>query len=217
MQMKTLADGPLKIVKFGPLGAFANNAYIVADTSSKEAVIVDMPAESANVLTAVEEGGYRVKAILLTHGHQDHWADYKLVKETAQAPVLAHADEVGIPADKIDQRLADGQEISVGPFVLKAIHTPGHTPGHACYLIDQYLFSGDALFPGGPGRTGSPEALQQSIQSITSRLYHLPDGTDVLPGHGDDTTIGDSKKEYAVFESKEHPADLHGDVTWAGS
>jgi len=215
--MKTLEDGALKVVKFGPLGAFANNAYIVADTQSKEAVIIDMPAQSAKVLTAVEQGGYRVKAVLLTHGHQDHWADYKLVKETTQAPVIAHADEDGIPADRVDARLADDEEVTVGPFALKTIHTPGHTPGHACYAIDRFLFSGDALFPGGPGRTRSPEDLQQSIKSITSRLYHLPDDTEVLPGHGDDTTIGQSKKEYAVFESKEHPADLCGDVTWEGS
>jgi glyoxylase-like metal-dependent hydrolase (beta-lactamase superfamily II) len=158
-----------------------------------------------------------VKAVLLTHAHPDHWADYKLVKETTQAPVLAHAGEEGIPPDKVDAHVADGQEITVGPFPIKAIHTPGHTPGSTCYLVKSFLFSGDTLFPGGPGRTRTPENLQQSLQSITSRLYGLPDGTEVLPGHGDDTTIGRSKQEYAVFESKEHPADLCGDVLWEES
>ncbi|MCH7810062.1 MAG: MBL fold metallo-hydrolase, partial [Chloroflexi bacterium] len=81
----------------------------------------------------------------------------------------------------------------------------------------KFLFSGDTLFPGGPGRTNSPADLQQSIQSITSVLFALPDETEVLPGHGDGTTIGEAKKEYAVFADKEHPADLCGDVNWAQS
>ena len=82
------------------------------------------------------------------------------------------------------------------------------------FLVGGYLFSGDTLFPGGPGRTNSNADLQQSIESITTRLYGLPEATVVLTGHGDDTTIGESKKEYEVFAAKEHPADLHGDVLW---
>jgi glyoxylase-like metal-dependent hydrolase (beta-lactamase superfamily II) len=84
-------------------------------------------------------------------------------------------------------------------------------------LAGKFLFSGDTLFPGGPGRTNTPEDLQQSIASITSVLFALPDSTEVLPGHGEGTTIGAAKDEYAVFAAKEHPAALCGDVTWAES
>ncbi len=119
-----------------------------------------------------------------------------------------------MPAEKNDEPVTDGEEISVGGRTVKAIYTPGHTPGSTCYLVGGYLFSGDTLFPGGPGRTNSNADLMQSIESITTRLYGLPDATVVLTGHGDDTTIGESKKEYEVFAANEHPADLHGDVLW---
>jgi hydroxyacylglutathione hydrolase len=213
--MDVYGDGNLTVMKFGPLGQWGNNAYIITDEASKEALIVDMPAGSEEVIAAT--GDMRVKAILMTHTHQDHWADYDLVKNTFEAPVLVHPAEIIMPKEKMDGELADGQEINVGPYSVKALHTPGHTPGSTCFHVDHFLFSGDTLFPGGPGRTNSPSDLQQTIQSITSILYKLPDNTDVLTGHGDNTTIGDSKLEYAVFDSKEHPADLCGDVTWEGS
>lgn len=210
--MDVYGDGNLTVMKFGPLGAWANNAYILADEASNEALIVDMPEGSEEVIAAARD--LRVKAIILTHTHPDHWADYDLVRNTFEAPVLAHPAEIIMPKDKVEGELAHEQEISVGPYFVKALHTPGHTPGSTCFHVQHYLISGDTLFPGGPGRTNSPEDLQQSIESITSVLYKLPDETEVLPGHGDNTTIGESKREYAVFESKEHPANLCGDVTW---
>jgi glyoxylase-like metal-dependent hydrolase (beta-lactamase superfamily II) len=121
-----------------------------------------------------------------------------------------------MPASKIDRPIEDGDEIAAGNGSIRALHTPGHTPGSTCYVAGRILFSGDVLFPGGPGRTQRPADLQQSIKSIKERLFALPDETIVLPGHGDDTTIGESKREYAVFASREHPPDLAGDVTWAG-
>lgn len=201
---------------FGPLGAFANNAYIVGDDTSKEAVIIDMPSGSTEVLTAIKQGGWRIKAILLTHSHNDHWMDYDLVKRDTEAPVLAHEAERGVLGDRIDAPVADGQEISVGPFFLRAIHTPGHTPGSTCFAVGRFLFSGDTLFPGGPGRTQTPANLKQTIESITTRLYAFAGETQVLTGHGDGTTIADSRREYADFAARQHPADLCGDVTWAG-
>ncbi len=78
------------------------------------------------------------------------------------------------------------------------------------------LISGDTLFPGGPGRSDSPAALQEMIASIKEKLLPLPGGVAVYPGHGDNTTIGDAKKQYAIFASKEHAPDLCGDVTWEG-
>ncbi len=212
--MKNYEAGPLSITKFDSLGPYGNNAYIVADRDAGEAIIVDMPAGSRAVTDAV--GNLKIRAILLTHTHADHWADYDLVKQATGAPVVCHPAEVIMPAAKMDRPLADGDEITVGKASLRAVHTPGHTPGSTCYVAGGILFSGDVLFPGGPGRTQTPADLRQSIASITERLYALPDETLVLPGHGGDTTIGNSKQEYAVFASREHPPDLCGDVTWAG-
>jgi glyoxylase-like metal-dependent hydrolase (beta-lactamase superfamily II) len=214
--MRTYEDGALRVMHFGPLGPFDNNAYVIGDDTSKEAVIIDMPSGSAEVLTAVKQGGWRVKGILLTHSHGDHWSDYKLVKDDTQAPLMAHEAERGVLGERIDAPVADGQTLSVGPFFIRAVHTPGHTPGSTCYSVGRFVFVGDVVFPGGPGRTQTPADLQQSIRSITTRLYDFPDETEVLTGHGDGTTIGASKAEYAEFASREHPADLCGDVTWAG-
>ena len=98
--------------------------------------------------------------------------------------------------------------------MLRALSVPGHTPGSTTYVTGRHAFVGDTLFPGGPGRTASNEALKQEIVSITAHLYSLPDDTVIYPGHGDRTTIGASKAEYAVFAVKPMPDDLHGDVTW---
>jgi len=205
-------DGPLTITKFPHLGPFDNNAYLIAHRESAEAIIVDMPAGSRDLLGAI--GNLKITAIVLTHTHPDHWADYDLVKNSIGAPVLCHPAEVIMPAARIDRPLSDGDEIAVGSATLRALHTPGHTPGSTCYLAGNILFSGDVLFPGGPGRTQTPADLRQSIASITERLHPLPDSTLILPGHGANTTIADSKREYAVFASRDHPPDLHGDVLW---
>ena len=213
--MDVFGDGNLTVMRFGPLGSFANNAYIIADESSGEALVVDMPSGSDEVIAAAKD--LNVKGIVLTHTHHDHWIDYDLVTGALGAPVICNPAEQIMPAEQIDQPLSDGGELAAGSFTVRALHTPGHTPGSTCLLVGKFLFSGDTLFPGGPGRTNTPADLQQSIQSITSVLFALPDETEVLPGHGDGTTIGAAKKEYAAFAAREHPADLCGDVAWAES
>ncbi len=213
--MDVYGDGNLTVMRFGPLGSFANNAYIIADEASGEALVIDMPSGSEEVIAAAQE--LDVKGIVLTHTHHDHWMDYDLVKGALGAPVICHPAELILPAEQIDEMLMDDDVLAAGEVRVRALHTPGHTPGSTCLLAGKFLFSGDTLFPGGPGRTNSPADLQQSIESITSTLFALPDETDVLPGHGDPTTIGEAKKEYAVFAAKEHPADLCGDVAWADS
>jgi glyoxylase-like metal-dependent hydrolase (beta-lactamase superfamily II) len=212
---QTFEDGALRLIKVGPLGPFANNAYAIADRKAGQAIVVDMPSQSARLLEAVR--GLRIVAVLLTHSHPDHWAEYDEVKQATGAPVHCHPDERIIPADKIDRPLSDGDHLSVGAVSVMVLHTPGHTPGSCCFLVGRHLISGDTLFPGGPGRTNSADDLQRTIASITTSLYTLPDDTIVLPGHGDNTTIGRSRQEYAAFAARSHPPDLHGDVTWESS
>jgi len=210
--MQTHDEGSFRLTKVGPLGPFANNAYVIVDPATGEAAIVDMPAEGEKILEAT--AGLRVNKILLTHTHPDHWLSYDLLKGATGAGVCCHPAEIQMPPERIDVPLADGQELTVGSVAVRAIHTPGHTPGSVCFLVGRYLIAGDTLFPGGPGHSDTPEALQQSIRTIVQRLYVLPDDTLVLPGHGDDTTIGASRREYAVFASRVHPSDLCGDVLW---
>jgi glyoxylase-like metal-dependent hydrolase (beta-lactamase superfamily II) len=211
---------PADVIKIGPLGPYANNSYVIADRDTKKAIFVDAPIQSQKAVDAAKP--YTVERIVITHRHGDHWAEIDRVMDVLHGPVNCHDADRAPYAAKVSGTLADGDEITIGNTKVRVLHTPGHTPGSICLLVPagdgpDVLISGDTLFPGGPGRSDSPAALQEMIRSITARLLTLPDDVMVYPGHGDNTSIGDAKREYAVFASKEHAADLCGDVTWEGS
>jgi len=214
-EVTSVRDGKLQLIKIGPLGFNSNNVYIIADTTTNDAIVIDAPEGSDEVIA--EAKPFNVKQIVVTHRHRDHWAGIDMLKGGIDVPVLTHELDREPYAQYVSGTLAHGDEVSVGGLTLKVIHTPGHTPGCICLSIGEHLIAGDTLFPGGPGRTRTPEDLQTSIASITGSLYVLPDNTNVYPGHGANTTIGASKAEYAVFAAKQHPADLAGDVTWLNS
>jgi glyoxylase-like metal-dependent hydrolase (beta-lactamase superfamily II) len=213
--IEEVRDGRLLLVKIGPLGPVANNVYVVADTQTNDAVIVDAP-EGCEAVAPVAKG-LDVRQIVITHRHRDHWAGIETMVGKFDVPVLTHPDDVEGHESFVKATLVEDDEVGVGSLRLKVLHTPGHTPGSICLHFGDHLLSGDTLFPGGPGRTRSNEALQQEIASITSKLYALPEGIAVYPGHGANTTIGASKGEYAVFASKQHAPDLSGDVLWLSS
>ena len=204
-------EGEIRIHKI-ECGSYGNNAYLVVSPETNESIIIDTPAEPEKVLA--EARGTTVKAILITHNHFDHLMGFKEIKSAIQAPVGIQQEDAHALPSPPDFYLKDGNEITAGTITLKVIHTPGHTPGAVCLVTGKHLFTGDTLFPGGPGRTGTPENLQQIIRSITGKIYVLPDESIVYPGHGNDTDIRTSKEEYRIFASKSHPPDLCGDVLW---
>jgi glyoxylase-like metal-dependent hydrolase (beta-lactamase superfamily II) len=210
--MDLYREGDIEVMRLGPLGPYGNNAYIIADRAAKASAIIDMPAEGEKILAALGDG--TVQAIVATHWHQDHWMSYDLVREATKAPVYVHEAEIKIPPERIDSRVRDGEEIRVGSARLTVIHTPGHTPGSICLRLGKVLLTGDTRFPGGPGRTASPEDLQTLIRSIAERLLPLEDELLVWPGHGDTTEIGRARAEYQQFTMRQHRPDLAGDVTW---
>ena len=210
--MDIYREGDIEVVRIGPLGEYGNNAYIVADAAAKASLIVDMPAEGEKLLAAL--GDANVQAIVATHWHPDHWMSYDLVRGATKAPVYVHQEEVRIPPERIDARVKDGDEIRVGSARIQVIHTPGHTPGSICLKLGKVVLTGDTLFPGGPGRTQTPEDLQTVVRSIAERLLALEDDVLVWPGHGNTSTIGRSREEYRQFSIRPHKPDLHGDVTW---
>ena len=195
---------------------FDNNAYIIVCKATNHSLIIDTPRDVDKVLAEV--AGTDVQAVAITHGHRDHIEGYEGFRAGLTAPIGLHPDDVPRLAPNVpDYLLEGGAAITVGELTLDLLHTPGHTAGGVCLLLGKHLFSGDTLFPGGPGRTQTPEALQQVIASITGALFALPDDTAVYPGHGADTTIGEAKEEYADFASRSHAPDLCGDVLWRSS
>lgn len=210
-------DETVVIERLANLGPLSNNAYLVRDRANGRVLVVDAPEGSEAIVEAL--GDAELAGVVLTHSHRDHWAGQEVLR--AHAPkALFHVSSEEVNREPIEAGGVliphdDGEVFAVGG--LEVIHTPGHTPGSICLRVGGALLTGDTLFPGGPGYSRDHAALLQEIESITTRLYPLGDELLVLPGHGDSTTIGASKAEYAVFASTEHAGDLRGDVLWARS
>ncbi len=210
------ADNQITIECLPALGYNANNAYILRSTDgSTPATLIDAPEGVEAVIEALN--GQPVERIVVTHFHGDHWAGFDVLRAHTDAPVYTGEQEVNLDHIEGLQRLADGEVFHVGEAQVQVLHTPGHSPGSITLVVGKAALVGDVLFPGGPGRTRDPEALATSIESITTRIYTLKDDTVILPGHGGFTTVADSRKEYEVFASKDHPDDLSGDVLWLES
>ena len=204
-------EGEVRINKIN-MGPYDNNGYILVCPETNEGIIIDTPAEPEKLLNEI--GDVKIGHILITHNHQDHLLGFDEITSSVGAPVGIGPNDASALPRPPEVDLKDGDVIKFGNQELQVIATPGHTDGGVCLLVGKHLFSGDTLFPGGPGKTRSPEALQQIIGSITSKLLVLSDDTAVYPGHGLDTTIGDARREYQGFASRPHPSELSGDVTW---
>ena len=223
--MPIVYEGPRwKIERF--VSGFSNNAYLITAGADRSSIIIDTPDRPHELISAARQT--TVGVVLITHNHWDHLQGFDDVLNIFRVPVgIGEQDAPEIEGKTTGGALdvSDGSVVDVGGITLAAIATPGHTDGSTCYLLadpddpdgTQHVFTGDTLFPGGPGKSRSPDALRQIVESITSKLYPLDDQTVVLPGHGDFTTIGRSKAEYREFASRDHPADLFGDVAWSGS
>lgn len=194
------------------VGMIGTNCYLMSDPESRETLVLDPGDEAERILSVLKEDGGRVTAIVNTHGHWDHIGANGALKEATGAPLLIHEGDAGwlgqalslrasgmplphpVASPPADRFLRDGEELPLGAYRLRVIHTPGHTPGGICLYLPGLLFSGDTLFAESVGRTDLPGgARSELIHSIREKLFALPDETLVLPGHGPATTIGDER------------------------
>ena len=210
--MTTVVKNERMIIDRLELGPFGTNSYILVCQETNESVVVDAPGEVNLVMERLKRT--QPKYILMTHDHFDHIGGLVELRSVLEVPVAAHpADARDLPLEP-DLFINDGDEIALGALKLKVLHTPGHTPGSLCFFTDRYLIAGDTLFPGGPGKTQSPDDFRQIIQSITEKLLELPEEAQVYPGHGEATTIMEAKQQYEVFSARPHNPKLYGDIEW---
>ncbi|HEY6795366.1 MAG TPA: MBL fold metallo-hydrolase [Kineosporiaceae bacterium] len=184
-----------------------NNVWIVGDDS--EVIVVDAAHQAAPILDAV--GGRAVRAIVCTHGHNDHINAAGQVAEATGADVLLHPHDLMlwdvVHPDRRPQPLADGEELTIAGISVQVLHTPGHSPGAVCLHVPALhaVLTGDTLFHGGPGATGrSFSSFPQIIDSIRTRLLPLPPQTRVLTGHGDSTTVGAEAGDLPAWIARGH-------------
>ena len=185
----TLEDGTEVVVRKQSVGPMDNNAYLLS--SAGEGLLIDAANDAEALLATVADAGVTVTTILTTHGHGDHWQALEAVASATGASVVHHAADAEMIPVEASRHVADGDVLTFGEASVRLIHNPGHTPGSTSALLgDRHLFTGDTLFPGGIGRTTSPEEFDSAYRAVTERLFILDDETWVYPGHGDDTTLG---------------------------
>lgn len=171
------------------VGPMDNNVFVLRCRDTGEAVLLDAANEHERLLDLARSLG--VRSVLETHGHWDHIQAVPELRDAGYHVHVTAEDAAMLPS--YDQILDDDAVVQVGRLRLRTVHTPGHTPGSMCFLLEgsPVLFAGDTLFPGGPGATHFPGGdFETIIASIDRKLFTLPADTLVLPGHGVDTTIG---------------------------
>lgn len=186
-------DGPLLVRKCS-VEEMDNNVYVIACAATGAALLVDVAARPGRLREAL--AGFDPVAAVQTHGHWDHVRAWDGIRDDAGIEVWGHPGDASLFPRPVDRELADGERVVVGDLAVEVIHLPGHTEGSLLYLVrgDErpHLFSGDTLFPGGPGNTfGNADNHRRIMDGLEERIFgRLPDETWVYPGHGDDTTLG---------------------------
>ncbi|MEU7383678.1 MBL fold metallo-hydrolase [Streptomyces sp. NPDC042207] len=184
------------------VGPMDNNAYLLRCRATDEQLLIDAANDAHTLLGSIGDDG--IASVVTTHRHGDHWqALAEVVAATHPRTYAGRDDAEGIPVPT-DVLLEDGDTVRVGRVELTARHLVGHTPGSIALVYDDphghpHVFTGDCLFPGGPGRTTRPEDFQSLMGGLEEKVFSLPDETWIYPGHGNDTTLGDERPHLAEW------------------
>ncbi len=192
------------------VGPMDNNAYLLRCSQTGDAVLIDAANEAPRLLELI--GDTPVTSIVTTHRHWDHGQALAEVQAATGAVVIAHPDDADELPVTVTSLIRGGDTVAVGAASISVIHLRGHTPGSIALCYDAggelaqtpHLFTGDSLFPGGPGNTeGDPQRFGQLMDDLEERVFGaLPDGTWVYPGHGKDTTLGAERPHLAEWRER---------------
>jgi len=193
------------------VGPLECNCYLIVDEHSKEALVIDPGDEPDRIIDFIHENSLHIKHIVCTHAHFDHVGALSDIKQETGASIIIHQEEQeiyrntreqavlwGFEVDDLpepDMFVSEGSELEIGGLRFKILHTPGHSPGGICLFGEGVLITGDTLFAGSVGRTDLFGGKLDTLKDSFKRLMSLPDQTEILPGHGPETTIGKEKKE----------------------
>jgi len=220
--MKLFENKELKIERFIS-GSLSNNSYLIVSKATDDCLIIDVPDNPRELINKIprnrinkSENLKKIK-ILITHGHYDHIEGLELITERLGLLDVhigfVDANYLNYQGNVI--RLRNQKEIDISDEKINLIYTPGHTEGSICYYADfnekRFLFSGDTLFPGGPGKTTDSNNFKKIYASIKNKIYSLPKDTIISPGHGESITLEDSMNEFNNFQYKNY---IFGDISW---
>jgi glyoxylase-like metal-dependent hydrolase (beta-lactamase superfamily II) len=185
----------------------ANNAYLLGDADSGDALLIDAAAEPGALLALI--GDANVRTVVTTHGHWDHHRALPQVVEATGAATVAHPADAGDLPVPVTHPVRHGDTVTVGGQTLEVVHLRGHTPGSIALVWrapdgGTHVFTGDSLFPGGVGNTQQdPKRFASLIDDVEQRLFaDLPDDTWVYPGHGNDTTLGAERPHLSEWRAR---------------
>jgi glyoxylase-like metal-dependent hydrolase (beta-lactamase superfamily II) len=185
----------------------ANNAYLLTSTATGEALLVDAAADAPALLAMI--GDADVRTIITTHGHWDHHRALPEVVAATGAQTVAHPADAGDLPVPVTRAVEHGDSVTVGDQTLEVVHLRGHTPGSIALVwrgpegAGTHVFTGDSLFPGGPGRTTTPENFESLMDDLEARIFgQLDDVTWIYPGHGKDTTLGTERPNLGEWRAR---------------
>jgi glyoxylase-like metal-dependent hydrolase (beta-lactamase superfamily II) len=191
------------------VGPMDNNAYLLRDASTGQAILIDAANEASRLIELI--GDTPVGTIVTTHRHADHWQALPEVQKHTGAEVVAHPADADFLPVSVTRRIEDGEVLAFGDAAVSVIHLRGHTPGSIAICYDAsgrlsdgpHVFTGDSLFPGGVGKTNTPHDFTSLFTDVTERLFgRLPDATWVYPGHGRDTTLGTERPHLGEWRER---------------
>ncbi|MEV0035438.1 MBL fold metallo-hydrolase [Streptomyces sp. NPDC056909] len=197
---------PALMISKVAVGPMENNAYLLRCRATGEQLLIDAANDAATLLTLIGDDG--IASVVTTHRHGDHWqALAEVVAATGARTYAGRYDAEGIPVPT-DVPVEDGDTVTVGEIGLTALRLVGHTPGSIALVYDDphghpHVFTGDCLFPGGPGRTTTPAEFTSLMDGLEAKVFGaLPDETWIYPGHGNDSTLGDERPQLAAWRAR---------------